>query len=284
MSQTKQKAKTGKKKKALRLAKRWGREVPKMALKLFSLMAAIIVLGLMFSAMQAIGAVWLRVVLSLAIASGMLLMCYHDGLTKGVKDAGASRFYADAQSKGITLEEKDDAACYHVLKAVCAALCVFAIPLAIAGYIAVTTKGYTYALQDLPAWLTASYGSRADVMAPLSAYAQDASLTVMDVMRIFVRMPVMIYINLFEDPVTMGGLIDRTAPLFLLTYPISYLAGYMTAPYANRKREKMNRRAKKVAVRRTQKSTLAQTLVGDQHGVHYGHRKEEDKHKKKELV
>jgi len=152
------------------------------------------------------------------------------------------------------------------------------------GYIAVTTKGYTYALQDLPAWLTASYGSRADVMAPLSAYAQDASLTVMDVMRIFVRMPVMIYINLFEDPVTMGGLIDRTAPLFLLTYPISYLAGYMTAPYANRKREKMNRRAKKVAVRRTQKSTLAQTLVGDQHGVHYGHRKEEDKHKKKELV
>ncbi|MBQ7784852.1 MAG: hypothetical protein IJ381_01705 [Clostridia bacterium] len=284
MSQTKQKTKMGKKKKALRLAKRWGREVPIMALKFVSLMAAIVVLGLMFSAMQAIEALWLRVVLSLAIASGMILMCYHDGLTKGIKDAGASRFYADAQSKGIALEEKDDAACYHVLKAVCAALCVFALPVAIAAYIALTTKGHTYALQDLPAWLTASYGSRADVMAPLSAYMQNASLTATDVLRILVRLPVMIYINLFSDPVTMGGLIDKTVPLFLLTYPVAYLAGYLTAPYANRKREKMNRRAKKVAVRRTQKSTLAKTLVGEQHGVHYGHRKDEEKHKKKELV
>ena len=284
MSQTNGKAKAAKKNKPLRRAEKWSREVPGMALRILGFMVAVIIMGLMFSALQAVESIWLRSALSVLILSGVLLLCCNEGLTKGMSDAGASRFYADAKTKGIPLAERDDAACYHPLKPVCAGLLVFAVPLAMAVYVALTTKGYTYSLQDLPAWLTDSYGMREDVMAPLGAYAMQQGMTAYDWLRLIVRLPVMIYINLFADPLTMGAAIDRATPLFLLTYPLAYTLGYAAAPHMRRKTEKMNRRAKKIAVRKAQKSTLAQTLVGDQHGVHYGHRANDDKHKKKELV
>lgn len=272
------------KKKPLRRAARFGREVPRMALKLLTLLIAIIVMGLIFSALQGIEAVWLRVVISLCIISGMLLMCMNEGMTKGVRDVHASRTYAQAQEKGMTPGEKEDAACYRVMKAVCAAALLFAVPLALAIYIALTAREYVYTLQDLPTWLTQSYGMRADVMAPLAAYGHTASLAAEDIIRAAVRLPVMMYINLFADPLVESALIDRMTPLFLLTYPAAYLAGYLLAPRMNRKQEKLNRRAKKMAVRKAEKSTLAKTLVGDQHGVHYGHRADEGMRKKKELV
>lgn len=286
MSQTNEKAvpKTEKKKRPLRKAQHWGSEAPRMAFKLLGLMLAIVVMGLIFSALQAIEMVWLRAVLSLAIASGMLLLCYNEGITKGVQDVRASRLYVELAEKGHTPVKKDDAACYHPLKAVLACVLMFALPLAAAVYIALTTKGYTYTLQDLPVWLTDSYGTRADVMGPLGAYGVQKGITTMDWLRMFARLPVMIYINLFADPLIMTALVDRVAPLLLLTYPAAYLAGYLLAPRAGRRIEKMNRRAKKIAVRKAQRSSLAKELVGDQHGVHYGHAANKNKHKKKELV
>ena len=277
----KQTTKGKKKRKPLRRAQRWAKEAPRMARKLLLLMIAVTVMGLMFSALQAISSTWVRAALSLAIASGMLLMCGNDGLSKGVKDADASRLYEQTQAAA---GEREDAACYHPLKAILAAALVFAVPLALALYIAATTEGYSYSLQDLPLWLTDSYGARTDVMAPLSAYAAEKTLTAADWIRVLVRLPVMIYINLFADPLVMSALIDRFVPLFILTYPAAYVAGYLTAPYAQRRNEKMNRRAKKVAARKAQKKSLVSELVGDQHGVHYSKQNESVKHKKKELV
>ncbi len=273
-----------KKLKPLRRARRWSANVPRMALRLASLLAAITVMGLMFSALQAVQTVWLRMALSLLIASGMLLMCASEGVTTGVKDAQASRSAVELEARGESLSRKEDAACYHPMKSVASAVIVFGAFLAIGLYIALTTTGYTYALQDLPTWMTGTYGARADVMAPLGAYAKTQTLAATDYLRMIARLPVMIYINLFPDPQTMSGAVDRAAPLFLLTYPLAYVIGYLYAPKANRKREKMNRRAKKVAVRKAQKSNLVSELLGEQNQVHYGQRPQTDKHKKKELV
>ncbi len=270
--------------KPLRRAERWGGQVPRMAAKLAAVLAAIVVMGMMFSALQAIGAAWLRVLLTLLIASGLLLLCYSEGLGKGVGDAAASRFYAAAQAKGAPLEARDDAQCYHPMKALCAALAVFGVPLALAVLVAATAKEYSYVLQDLPAWLTDTYGARGDIMGPLGAYARDVRLTATDWARMLVRLPEMIYINLFSDPQRMSALIDRLSPLMIATFPLAYLAGYLRGPAENAKRERMNRRAKKVAVRRAGKSSLAAELTGERPQVHYGHRPDGDKPKKKELI
>ena len=125
-------------------------------------------------------------------------------------------------------------------------------------------------------------GSRGDVLAPLGAYTAGQGLTALDWMRLLVRLPEMIYINFFGDPQRMSAMIDRLSPLFIASYPLAYAAGYLLGPKVNRKQEKQNRRAKKAAVRKAQKSNLVEELTGAQGQVHYGHQKEE--HKKKELV
>lgn len=270
-----------KKKKPLRRAQHWGSRVMPMAMKLVVPMIAIIVMGLMFSALQAVGQ-GLRIVLALVIIAGMLLFLFSEGLNRGAEDAAASRNYASLSAKGVKLEAKDDAMCYHPLKALCAVMAVFIVPLALSVAVALMAKEYTYVLQDLPTWLTDSYSVREDVMGPLGAYTVQQGMTAMDWLRMIVRLFVMNYINLFGDPLKMSFVIDRLSPLFILSYPLAYMIGYLRGPASNRRLEKMNRRAKKVAVRRAEKKSLVEELTGAQGQVHYGHKKEE--HKKKELI
>lgn len=270
-----------KKKKPLRRAQCWGSRVLPMAGKLIVPLVSIIVMGLIFSALQALST-GLRLVLAVVIIAGMLLFMFSEGLNRGAEDAAASRNYANLTAKGIKLEKKDDAMCYHPLKALCAVLVVFAVPLVLSAYVAVNAVEYTYELQDLPSWLTGTYGMREDVMGPLGAYMVEQSVAANDWLRMAVRLFVMNYVNLFSDPLKMSYVIDRFSPLFILSYPLLYMIGYLRGPASNRKQEKMKRRAKKVAVRRAEKKSLVEELTGAQGQVHYGQKKQE--HKKKELV
>ena len=270
-----------KKKKPLRRAQRWGSRVMPMAGKLLVPLISIVLMGLIFSALQAVGQ-GLRIVLALVIIAGMLFFLFSEGLNRGAEDAQASRNYVSLSAKGVKLEAKDDAMCYHPLKALCAVLVIFLVPLALSVLVAATAKEYTYTLQDLPSWLTDSYGAREDVMGPLGAYTAEQGMTAFDWLRMVVRLFVMNYINLFGDPLKMSFVIDRLSPLFILSYPLAYMIGYLRGPASNRRLEKMNRRAKKVAVRRAEKKSLVEELTGAQGQVHYGHKKEE--HKKKELI
>lgn len=284
MSQKTTKAKKKKHVKPLRRAQRWGGQVLPMAGKLLAITLASVVVGLMFSALQMIESLWLRALISLAILSGVLLMHFSEGLSKGLSDAGASRSYDRALSAGHELTAADDAACYQPLKAVCAAAAVYCVPLLLSLLIAATTKEYTYTLQDLPAWLTSSYGTRGDVMAPLAAYANTATLGVLDIVRMIVRMLELLFVNLFADPLTMGAMIDRLSPLMLLVYPAAYILGYLRAPAQSAKESSMNRKAKKAAVRKASRSHLAEELVGKGGEVHYGQKADEEKKKRRELI
>lgn len=274
-------AKKKKKKKPIRRAQHWGSRVLPMAAKLMVPLLTIVIMGLVFSALQGVSQ-GLRIALTSVIIVGMLAFFFSEGLGRGAEDAAASRNYASLSAKGVKLEKKDDAMCYHPLKALCAVLVILSVPLLLSVYIALTAQPYTYALQDLPTWLTDSYGAREDVMGPLGAYAAQPGMTLRDWLRLFVRLFVMNYVNLFSDPLEMNFVIDRLSPLFMLSYPVMYMIGYLRGPASNRKLEKMNRRAKKVAVRRAEKKSLVEELTGAQGQVHYGQKKQE--HKKKELI
>lgn len=206
-------------KKPLRRAKRWGARIWPMAGRLAAILAAVTVMGLMFSALQAVSSIVLRDIISLAILSGILLMMYSEGLTRGVADADASHAADKLEKLGRPLSRREEAACYQPMKALCACLIVFGVPLVLGAYLAATAEPYTYALQDLPSWLTGTYGAREDVMAPLAAYAQTASVSARDIIRLIVRLTVLIYINLFPDPQTMAQLVDQLTPLMVLSYP-----------------------------------------------------------------
>ena len=85
-----------KKRRPLRRAQHWLGQVPGMAAKLATVLVVIVVMGLMFSALQAIGSTLLRGALSLLIASGILLLCLNEGMVRGATDAANSRVYAAA--------------------------------------------------------------------------------------------------------------------------------------------------------------------------------------------
>ena len=121
-------------------------------------------------------------------------------------------------------------------------------------------------------------------MAPLAAYANTATLGVLDIVRMIVRMLELLFVNLFADPLTMGAMIDRLSPLMLLVYPAAYILGYLRAPAQSAKESSMNRKAKKAAVRKASRSHLAEELVGKGGEVHYGQKADEEKKKRRELI
>lgn len=272
------------KRRKLRRAQHWGSRVLPAAGKVLTLLIVMMIMGLMFSALQAIENTWLRAGMALGILAGMLLLHVNEGMNQGAEDAASSISYMQGEDAGRVLGREADAVCYQPLKAVCSALAVYGIPLLMALYVALMAKPYSYVLQDLPLWLTDTYGARGDVMAPLGAYVARDGMTAFDWIRMLVRMPQMMYVMMFPDALEMSLAIDRLSPLCIASFPLAYVVGYLFGPASNRKMRKQNRRAKKVAVHKAQKSSLAAELTGVQNAVHYGQQRDSDKHKRKELI
>ena len=276
--------KTGKKKQApIRKAKRYMKEAPDIAARLLLYVVVTVVLGLLLSVIQGVPNAMLRMGMAALLGFAVLAFYFMEGMSRGTSDAMNSRQMAKLEKMDHVVDAREDASCYHPLKAVMGSMMLFAIPLVLAIVLAVNAKPYTYELQDLPSWISGSYGMREDVMAPLGAYTQALTTSVMDWIRIVVRLFMLVFINFFGEIQTSIELIDRLSPLFILLYPIAYVAGYLCGPAQQAKLEKMNRKAKKVAVRKHQKKKLVDELLGNQNVPHYGQRAAKS-HKKKELI
>ena len=277
--------KTAKKKQApLRKANHFMKDAPGIALRLLLYVVVTVVLGLLLSVIQGIENDMLRLAVAALLGFVVLAIYFVEGMSRGTADASNSRQIARLEKAGHSITAKEDASCYHPLKAVAGSMMLYAIPLALAIVLALCAKAYTYVLQDLPTWVPGSYDMREDVMAPLAVYTQSLGTSAIDWIRIVVRLFILVFINLFGNVQTAIGLIDRLSPLFILLYPIAYVAGYLCGPAQQAKIEKMNKKAKKVAVRKQQKKKIADELLGNQNVPHYGHQADKAAHKKKELI
>ncbi len=267
-----------------RLARAWAKDVPHLARRIALLLLAAVVLGLMFSGLSAISAPFVRAGISVLILAVILALFASEGLGAGMRDAAAGRRAARMEAEGKTLLPEEDAACWHPLKAAAALLLVFAVPLLLALFIALTAEPYRYTLQDLPTWLTATYGAREDVMAPLGAYTEQAAPDARILIRIVVRLMEMTFVGFFPDPQKSALLLDRLAPVFLLAYPIAYFAAYCLGPRRQAALEKRERKAVRAAVRRQGRKKLADELVRGGGEVHYGQRTDAQRGKDRRLV
>lgn len=277
--------KTAKKKQApLRKAGNFMKDAPGIALRLLLYAVVTVVLGLLLSVIQGIENDALRLAVAALLSFVVLAVYFMEGISRGTADASNSRQIARLEKAGHSITAKEDASCYHPLKALVGSLLLFGIPLVLAIVLALNAKDYTYTLQDLPTWVSGSYGTREDVMAPLAAYTHALGTSALDWIRIVVRLFMLVFINLFDNVQTAIGLIDRLAPLFILLYPAAYVLGYLCGPSQQAKIEKMNKKAKKVAVRKQQKKKIADELLGNQNVPHYGHQADKAAHKKKELI
>lgn len=276
--------KIGKKKAPIRKAKNFMKEAPRISLRLLMYVVVTVVMGLLFSVIQSIENDALRMALAALMGFAVLAIYFMEGVSRGTADAMNSSQIARLEKAGHEIGAKEDASCYHPLKALAGAMILFAVPLVLAIVLALNAKDYTYVLQDLPTWVAGSYGAREDVMGPLAAYTTAMGTGALDWIRIFVRLFMLVFINLFDNVQTAIATIDRLSPLFILLYPVAYVIGYLCGPAQQTKLEKMNKKAKKVAVRKQQKKKLADELLGSQNVPHYGQKADKNAHKKKELI
>lgn len=275
---------SGGKKLPIRRAKNWTKAVPGAVGKLLALALAVVILGLLFSGLQSLASGWVRIALAAVVGAGLVALYYSEGLGRGAAEAVHGRHMARLESEGIAITAEEDAKCYHPMKAVAAGALAFCVPLVMAIIVAVTSEAYTYAMQDLPTWMTGNYAVREDVLAPLAAYTQAPDASAFDWMRVVARLFALVFVNFFDDPLTMVQLVDRCVPAFILLYPLAYVIGYLRGPAANAKMEKENKKAKKAAVRKHKRAKVAAELLGQSSVPHYGHKRESEKPKKKELI
>ena len=251
--------------------------------KLLILLFATTLIGLMFSGLQAIEIPWLVTVLSVLILSGQIMLYLNEGISTGARDTEISRRVEKQEKDGLHIMQADDSACYSPVRAAAAAGIVFAVPILLALFVALGSKPYTYEMQDLPSWMTAGSSNRTDIMLPLGAYSSNLSMTIVDWCRIGVRALGMVFVNIFPDPLHQNQLIDRAMPLFFLLYPAGYMAGYFMGPRRQAIMARKQRRAKKVAVKKAQRSSLAEELTKTGAEVHYGQRNDQ-KNDKNRLI
>ena len=245
----------------------------------FSLLIAV-VLGMLFTGAAGISDARIRVplmALCALLSCGLFLL---EGLGCGAKDAAEDRRRRrKAKEEGTPAPEKG-ARVFRPGKCLAALALVFLPLLAVALWIAATAEPYRYQLQDLPLWLTGSYGSREEIMRPLAAYFAEEPAGARVWVRMALRVVLMPFVGFFSDPVRSAETLDRLSPLFLSLYPLAFLAGYLAGPRREARIAKKERRAKKAAVRHAEKRSLAEELTRGGGEVHYGQRAgREDSHR-----
>lgn len=230
------------KKTKLMLAKGYGGAAAKAALGLAGVLFSLIILGLMFSALQGLESVPLRVAITAVGLFSILSFFVIDGVTAGAKDTKQSDFCMRLTKEKKTPEAHALSLCYHPMKPVITCAIVFTVPVLLGLFIAAN----------------AGVSQMTQVPGP------------MDWVRLAARLPVMVWLNLFGDPSESMVIIDRMTPLFSLSYPIMYVVGYLLGPQMFERQKKDMRRANKLAARKAGRSKLAEQLTKTGADVHYG--------------
>ena len=267
--------------KPFRRAEGWIRRVPALSRRVLAVLLIATALGMLFSGLASVANLLVRRVLAGGLVVALLALFAGEGAGAGTGDAAESRRIGEKERAGGVPTGEELAACYQPSKALAALLLVFALPLALSVYVALSAEPYAYTLQDLPSWLSAGYASREDVLLPLAAYQAPAAPGARVFLRLIVRLPQMAFLHLVRDAERSAFWLDRLSPLFYLAYMACFFGGYLAGPARWRKREAAERKSKRIAARRASKSNLAQALTRGGGEVHYGQRQEAEKNAKK---
>lgn len=173
------------------------------------------------------GSAILRIVLNGAMVGVYAMLLYFDGLNIGDGDVAFAEIQYAHQQAGETISKADRDHCFHPLKGFCTVFFGLLPVVLICLAYALNAKKNTYSLQALPAWVSA-YSAQEEIMAPLAYYNRSVPFTVVDGLRIFVRL-------LLYPLYNMAGMrnadavlaIDRLSPLLAVLPFLFYGVGYI---------------------------------------------------------
>lgn len=172
-------------------------------------------------------AVVLRVLINLMVVLGFGALLFSEGAKTGLDDVAFAEIALQRQESGKPIEKKEKDRCYHPLKGLFTAL-AGSLPLVlIALAFAFMTSLQVHQLSGLPAWVQA-YERRADVGLALRYYHETGAFSLVDALRIFVRLSIFPFINMAgTGSARTLLLLERLSPLLVLIIPTGYALGYL---------------------------------------------------------
>ncbi len=173
------------------------------------------------------GSAFLRIVLNGALLGVYAMLLYLDGLKMGDSDVAFAEIQYAHQQSGETISKADKDHCFHPLKGFFTVFFGLLPILLVCLAYALFAKKNTYSLQALPSWLSA-FSAQEEITAPLAYYNRSVPFTVVDGLRIFVRLLLYPFYNLVgmrnADAVLT---IDRLSPVLAILPFLFYGVGYI---------------------------------------------------------
>jgi hypothetical protein len=212
------------------------------------------------------GNILIRAVLSLVFVAMFVSLAYSNGMNTGFQDVTFAEIAYQRRENGKTLDESEAAKCYHPAKGLVNALMGVTPFFLLAVVLAVSAQPQFFIRSSLPVWVSA-LERRTEVGAALQFYHQSVPWSIVDIIRMIVRLAIMPFITLAgSDNVWQTVWVERLSPLLVLIIPLGYAAGYLRGPDARAKMHagiaaNVRRRRKREKKRLEQKRKEPEQLV-----------------------
>ncbi len=172
----------------------------------------------------------IRILVSCAIIGMVLIIYFNKGSAHGAEAVTRGEILWQKQEKGQDISDAERKICFHPMKAFLIGL-IGTIPLILLAVIfSLMTQVQTTTAGTLPSWMQA-YMRRDDVAGSLVAYTQTQGMSLVDILRIIIRVTIMPFINLVGSTNHQTVyLIEKLSPLILLLPACAYGIGYLNGP------------------------------------------------------
>ena len=189
---------------------------------LFLVMFAFLLLGMMMIFDNKI----ISILLNLILLLGCYVVFYSSGMARGTTGVNQGEILYHREQIGTSYTQVERDACFHPAKGFIIGLLgtvpVFLVTLVFA---CITQRQMT-SMGALPSWVS-GLTSHEEVTAPVAYYTVTSGMTVTDILRVFVRMNVMPFVNMIGSTDLDAMLIlERVSPVLVLLPGISYGIGY----------------------------------------------------------
>ena len=190
------------------------------------LMLAFLLLGMLMIIDNTV----IRVALNVMLLAGSYLIYFSFGMGNGTQAVNQGEILQNRVDTGRPINKGEQECCYHPLKGFLVALVGYLPALLLAVVFACITTRQMTTMGALPSWIS-SLNGHSEITGPLAYYTASASFSLQDILRIFVRMNIMPWVNIFDSSNMDNMLmVERFAPLLMLLPPLFYGLGYTQGP------------------------------------------------------
>jgi len=200
----------------------------KNALKLLGEMVLIGLMSFLVCTMTGMDNAILRIIINVAIITLTLYIFFNSGTRLGTEDVARGEILYRRQGLNQPISESERRLCFHSAKGFIIGG-IAAIPLVLLALgLALTARETKTTAGVLPSWMD-TYLPREEVGGALVSYTQAEAMSVIDVLRIIVRICIMPWVSMVGSTNRSGMLtLERLSPLVMLLPSLAFGFGYLT--------------------------------------------------------